>query len=82
MSKESDLPRVLAAARRIREAVRLRAVRGESVGILQAWGGCTTAQAGRAFDQNSSADGCSVEAARLRELVNSAANGRNDPDWD
>ena len=69
-------PDLTAAARRIADWVRLRADFHEAVGIAQVWG-----DEGSTYSTRHSATECTAEAARVRAIVDAAADNRADPDW-
>ncbi|MFI6048411.1 hypothetical protein ACIA8C_42845 [Nocardia sp. NPDC051321] len=66
------------AARRLQQAVRLRAARSEAVGILRSWGadGIPDELSDR-IDSNRDS-----EAARVRAMVDSTAEHSVDPDFE
>jgi hypothetical protein len=74
-------PPDLTAARRITDRVRLRAEFHEAVGIAQVWGDEGPVHALTAYSARHSATECTAEAARVRAIVDAAADNRADPDW-
>jgi hypothetical protein len=73
-------PDLVAAARRITAWVRLRAEFHEAVGIAQVWGDEGPVHA-LTYSARHSATECTAEAARVRAIVDAAADNRADPDW-
>ncbi|WP_433662627.1 hypothetical protein ACQPW1_11035 [Nocardia sp. CA-128927] len=65
------------AARRLQQALRLRAGRWEAVGILRSWGA-----AGDVLDELSDDLDSDREAARLQGVVDSVADHDVDPDFE
>ncbi|XVS62213.1 hypothetical protein ACQPYE_28620 [Actinosynnema sp. CA-299493] len=72
-----------AAARRIVDEVVSRGGLYEAVGIIQGGvGGGDPTSADERFSARYDDEHCRVEAARMAAIVDAAAEGRADPDWD
>ncbi len=72
-----------AAARRIVDEVAARGAFYEAVGIVQGGvGGGDPASADERFSAGYDDAHCRAEAARMAAIVDAAADGRADPDWD
>ena len=76
-----DQSAAIAAALRMRNRLSLVSGRAESIGILRAWGGSSAEHAAHTFEDDARSQGWAAETARLRALVDRAANARTDPDW-